>query len=648
MPEPKRQLAAIMFTDIVGYTALMGSDETRALELLREIRGIHKSLITEYHGKLLKEMGDGFLAKFSSVLDAVLCASKIQKRAKDLDGKIRIGIHLGDVTVENEDIFGDGVNIASRLQSIANPGSIFVSDSVYKAIKSNREIESRYLGDVQLKNVSEPVTTYVIAGDGLSLPTPTRIRELTGSNYITSLAVLPFKNLSGDPDQQYFADGMQDALIGELSQISALRVISRTSTLRYRDSIKTVPDIASELGVDGILEATVFRNKNMVRINTQLIKAFPREEHLWSNSYDKEIKDVFTLYNEVVRDITSQLGATLTSFEAKNLETAQELDPKAYEAYLKGLFHWEKLAPADLETSLVYFEQTSKIDPKFAPAYSGMAGVWLGRMQMGLVPPKEAVPRIEDNIRKTLTLDVNIAEAHFWNATLSVWVDWDWVNAQNAFETTIRLNPNHSLARAYYSHLMVILGRTDDALKQIEKSIDLDPFNLLTQSLYGMVLNYARNYDKAIEVLTAILNDDHNHPLALSTLRSTYHNQGDFAKAFKIFKQSYREKGDMEAMNTLQNEYEENGYHAALEKIADLMISRSGSQYDTPWQIGTLYSRAGLNQKAIKYLNEAYAIRDSNMPYLGIDPIFDGLRDDPCFIELLDKMKLDSIAFVEQ
>lgn len=184
-------------------------------------------------------------------------------------------------------------------------------------------------------------------------------------------------------------------------------------------------------------------------------------------------------------------------------------------------------------------------------------------------------------------------------------------------------------------------------LKQIEKSIDLDPFNLLTQSLYGMVLNYARNYDKAIEVLTAILNDDHNHPLALSTLRSTYHNQGDFAKAFKIFKQSYREKGDMEAMNTLQNEYEENGYHAALEKIADLMISRSGSQYDTPWQIGTLYSRAGLNQKAIKYLNEAYAIRDSNMPYLGIDPIFDGLRDDPCFIELLDKMKLNSIAFVE-
>ena len=220
MPEPKRQLAAIMFTDIVGYTALMGSDETRALELLREIRGIHKSLITEYHGKLLKEMGDGFLAKFSSVLDAVLCAIKIQKRAKDLDGKIRIGIHLGDVTVENEDIFGDGVNIASRLQSIANPGSIFVSDSVYKAIKSNREIESRYLGDVQLKNVSEPVTTYVIAGDGLSLPTPTRIRELTGSNRITSLAVLPFKNLSGDPDQQYFADGTQDALSGELYQIS--------------------------------------------------------------------------------------------------------------------------------------------------------------------------------------------------------------------------------------------------------------------------------------------------------------------------------------------------------------------------------------------------------------------------------------------
>lgn len=640
MSSPTRQLAAIMFTDIVGYTTMMGQDESKTIELLRRNRSIHLDLIGKYHGNLLKEMGDGMLAQFDTAVDAVLCARDIQSEAISLSGKIRIGIHLGYVTIENNDVFGNGVNIASRLQSVADPGGIFISEDVFKKIQNIHSIQTDRIGNVLLKNVRDPIQTYAISGGYLPKTSRQRIKSLTGSSIIESMAVLPFQNLSSDSDQQYFVDGMQDALITELSQISSLRVISRTSTLRYRNSLKSITEIGKELGVDAIVEATVFRHKETVRIQVQLIKTIASEEHLWANSYDREVKNVLDIYNNVVTDITSQIGAKLTETESKHLAKANEVNPEAYEEYLKGIFYYEKLKADDFALSLEHFLRSTQHDKNFAPAYSGMAGVWLGRVQMGLISREEALPHVYQNIYKSLDLDINIADAYFWRACLSVWMDWDWDKGYKSFSAAIKLNPNFAIARAYFSHLLIILGKEQEAIGQIDQAMELDPFNELVQSLYGMVLNYARQFERAKNVLVNQLQKNHNHPIVLSTLRTVYHNLGEYDKAYEVFRQSYEEEGEDQMEKILVEGYKNGGYGRALSMVAEAKIREQDAIYRTPWQIATLFTRAGDKSRAVEYLNKAYEIKDPNMPYVQVDPIFDILRDEEGYIDLLRKINL--------
>ena len=621
---------------------MMGKDESMALEMLRESRAIHLSLFKKHGGTCLKEMGDGMLAWFDHAVEAVRCAGEIQMQAsKRLECKIRIGIHLGKVHLENNDVFGNDVNIASRLQSIADPGGIYISDAVFDASKGTTDLQATLIGDVFLKNVVHAVTTYAVKGKGIPLPSSARIKELTGTDEIDSVAVLPFINITGQSDQQYFIDGMQDALISELSQISSLRVISRTSTIKYRDTVKPIPEIAAELGVDALMEASVLREENMVRIDAKLIKAVPTEMQIWSNSYDREIRNVFSMYNEVVKDITSEIGTQLTSVEQGHLESSYEVDPDAYEAYLKGIFHWEKLNKEGLANSLASFERSTELDPRFAPAYSGMAGVWLGRTQMGLVPRDEALPHVYSNIYKSIDLDDSIADSYFWRATLNVWIDWDWQKGLQSFRKAIMNNTNFALGRAYYSHLLIILGQISEAVEEIELAVDLDPFNTLIQSLYGMVLNYSRQYGKATDVLIKLLRDGNSHPIALSTLRSVYHNMGEFDQAYEIFRKSYLEKGDKQAAKTLASGFREGGYRKALNDVAELKMKLSESVYNTPWQIATLFTRAGDKKRAIEFLHRAYEVKDPNIPYVGIDPIFDEISSEPDYLQLLDKLNLN-------
>lgn len=636
----EKKLAAIMFTDIVGYTRMMGEDEKQALKLLRKSRAIHLTNIEKYGGWFIKEMGDGMLAQFDSPLKATLCARDIQLEARSMLCKIRIGIHFGEVTIENDDVFGNGVNIASRLQSVADPGGIFISGKVYEAIEKDCDILFANLGMILLKNVKKPVPTFAIADKDFPKTSRHRKKELIGSDKIDSLAVLPFQNLSGDPEQQFFVDGMHDALITELSHISALRVISRTSTLRFRDAKQPISEIGEALGVDAIVEATVLKHENKVRIQVQLLKTIGAEEHIWANSYDREVKNVLAMYNEVVKDITSQIDAKLTESESEELNRADEVVPDAYEAYLQGMYHWGELSRQGLEKSLDYFSKAATIDPKFAPAYTGMASVWSGRAQMGLINPNEALPKIYKNMYRSLDLDENNSDSYFFRATLNVWIDWDWEQGYKSFKRALQINPNLGIGRAYFSHLLVILGKMDEAITEIELSIQLDPFNILHQSLYGMVLNYTRRYRSAEAILLNILNENNNHPVALSTLRSVYYNLGEFDKSYEIFKRSYIEKGELETAKVLQEGYKNGGYESALVKVAEFKIDGADGSYSTPWQIATLYTRAGIRDKAIVYLNRALEVRDPNMPYLGIDPIFDTLKNEPNYIEILNKMKL--------
>ena len=455
-----------------------------------------------------------------------------------------------------------------------------------------------------------------------------------------SIAVLPLQNLTGDPEQDYFSDGIHEALITDLGRLGGLkRVIARSSVMRFKGTKKPLHEIAQELKVDVLITGAVLRSGNRVRVTAQLIDP-STDAQIWARSYEHDLSDVLSLQNEIVAEVTREVGVKLTPQEETRLASAGKINPQAYEACLKGRFHLYKFTGPDLDSALQYFELALNTDANYALAYVGIASVWAGRQQQGLAPANETTPRVAEALAKALELDSTLAEVHYALAVIRTWVYWDWEGAETEFRMAIDLNPNYPEARAYYSHLLNILGRPKEAMSQIERALDVDPFNSLFQALYGMDLMYARRYDDAIGLLRKTLKTSPNDLVALSTLRSALHMKHLDTEALEVWKQSYAAKDDREAEEALARGFEEGGYSGALRRVAETLAARSKTTYVSPWQIGTLYTRAGMKDKALEWLEKAYIARDQNMPYISVDPIFDGLRDDPRFKDILRRMNL--------
>jgi len=466
-----RQLAAIMFTDIVGYTAMMGKDEQKALDLLHKNRDLQRPLIEGHGGKWVKEMGDGVLAQFRSAYDSIQCALKIQEAVNENgEFQLRIGLHLGDITTENDDAFGDGVNIAARIQAAAEPGSIYISESIREAVKARSEINTAFLGQVTLKNVANPVPIYAIVGEGLPKPKPGKQRASKAHRLaalaivgvlilamsalwfddfftdraapaIQTIAVLPFENLSNDPDQEYFADAMTETLIGSLAKIKALKVISRTSAMSFKNTTKTLPEIARELKADAVVEGSVIREGNRVRITAQLIRA-DQDQHLWAEQYDRDLSNILKLHSEVAQSIASEIEIAVSPQEAALLSNARVVNPEAYEAYLTGQFHLYQLTPDHYQKALEYYLRALDIDPDYSLAHVGISLVWGHRGMWAGYNPLEAAQTAKHYAFKALALDPNISEAHLALAHVYTNYEWKWKRAIAEFEKAIELSPN--------------------------------------------------------------------------------------------------------------------------------------------------------------------------------------------------------------
>jgi TolB-like protein/Tfp pilus assembly protein PilF len=455
-----------------------------------------------------------------------------------------------------------------------------------------------------------------------------------------AVAVLPIENLTGDPGQEYFVDGVTDELIGQLSRIEALRVISRTSVMKYKGLKKPVPEIARELKVKAVVEGAVHRVGDTVRIRLELVEALPEERNLWSDAYDRPMKDVLILYGEMARTIAGKIQVRLAPKEETRLASARQVDPEAYQNYLRGTFYYFKLTRADLESAERSFELALKRDPGYASAYSGIARVWAGRLQQGYVPAAEAAPKAKAAAAKALELDDTLAEVHATLAGIKNWMDWDWPAAEAEYRRAIELNPNFADPRPGYSHLLNILKRPTEAMAQITRALELDPLNTLFQDFYAMDLMYARRYDDAIVLLRTTLGNSPHDLVALSALRTAYHLKGMYPEALEIWKRSYAERNDREAEEALARGYAEAGYQGALRRVAETLVTRSKSVYVPAWQIGTLYTRAEMDKEALEWLEKAWQAHDANMPYIAVDPIFDGLRAAPGFKDLLRRMNL--------
>ena len=448
--------------------------------------------------------------------------------------------------------------------------------------------------------------------DGTAAPFDPPQEVLTSPT--NEIAVLPLENFSGDSGQQFFVDGMHEALIAELSKIGAMKVISRTSTRAYSGSTKSLREIAAELGVTKIVEGSVTRVEDEVRITIQLIDA-RTDTNLWAESFDRNMPDILRLQQEAARAIAAKINVVLTPVEESRLAGAPRVRPAAYDAYLRGMFHWYKLTPEDLQAALQCFDTALATDPDYAPAHSGIAAVWAGIQQMGAERPAVAGPKMKSAVDKALELDPHLSQAHFTAAVYYTWSAWDWDKADTSFRRAIDLNPNFPDAYAYYSHYLNIIGRFDEAENQIRRALDLDPFNPLVRGLYGADLFFWERYDDAMELFQSILNSAPDHWLALQIQRFIYHNAGLFDDALRTTRSLYSTLGNPIVVEALDRGFAEGGYRVAMARAAEALARQAETTFVLPTQIAILFGMADEVDRAVTWIEKAYEVGDPELPY---------------------------------
>ncbi len=565
MTQGQRRLAAIVFTDIVGYGALTQRNESLALDLLSHHNQLLRPIFSKHHGKEIKNMGDSFFLEFSSALSAVQCAVEMQQALRQYNEgadegsalQIRIGIHLGDVEDRDGDIFGDGVNIASRLEAIADPGEIFLSTDVASQVRNKLDQRLIHLGQKSLKNVEGNVDIYRVdlnrkrikptakaslsqkkwqvvgvvtlivmvfvgvwllnifpafndpssqtaanqsTNDGLSTETPDEV-----SLEIESIAVLPFVNLSNDEENEYFSDGLTEELINAIAQIQQLRVISRTSVFSYKGKDIDIKTIGEELNVDVVLEGSVRRSGNTIRVNTQLIRVAD-DSHLWSETFDQEMEDVFSIQEEIAKATVDTLKLQLASEVVSFIEPATT-NFEAYENYLQGRFFWNKRTQEGFEKAIEYFEAAIEIDPDYAKAYAGLADSYSLMVNYDMISADEGFQRAKEAALHALTLDDQLAEAHTSLAYVLMRGDADLAKAEESFQKAIVINPNYATAYQWYANLLYLVGEPEKSLEMSVRALERDPLSpVINASLGGKYLDNFEldeafeRYQKALEL----------------------------------------------------------------------------------------------------------------------------------------------------
>jgi adenylate cyclase len=470
-----RRLAAIMFTDMVGFSRLAQEDESAALRVRQEQQALLRPLFKAHGGREVKSLGDGFLVEFPSAVESVGCAIDIQAGLERRNSGrpeaerllVRIGIHVGDVVPEGGDVVGDAVNVASRIEPLAEPGGILVSAQVLDQVRNKLPTAFEWIGQRLLKNIETPVGLYrVTQPSAESAPPPT-------AESPNRIAVLPFANLSPDPQDEFFADGLTEELITELSRIRILRVISRTSVMRYKGASKGAADIARELRVKSIVEGSVRRVGNRIRISAQLIDG-PSEEHLWAATFDRELTDVFAVQSEIARQVAATLNLGLPSTPAAVRSPTASLD--AYKAYVVGRALWNRRAPELVRAALRQFDEALRLDPTFALAYSGVADCYSILINLGQLRWAEFSGQARTAARRAIELDDSSAEGHA-SLGLALMNDLEWSGSERELRRAVELNPAYAAPRLWIYLLLMDEGRDDEAVRELHLAEDADPLS---------------------------------------------------------------------------------------------------------------------------------------------------------------------------
>jgi len=464
-----------------------------------------------------------------------------------------------------------------------------------------------------------------------------RVLGRFGGPAIESLVVLPLSNLSGDPEEEYLADGMTEALIGELSKLEGLSVVSRTSAMQYKEANKPLPEIVAELGVDGVIEGGVFREGNLVRASINLIDG-ATDTTLWAQSFERESEGILALHSDMARAIADGVQLTLSPQEEALLASARPIDPEAYEAYLKGRMHWYRQTPQDVDRALQYFQFAEEKDPGFALAYLGMGYVWTYYASVGLLPPGEMREKVVEVLQKAREIDPTLAETYESEADFQFYYDWDWYGAERSYKRAIEMKPNSADMRLYYWEFLSAMKRPTEAQTQIERCLELDPFNAYVQMAYGMFLLSTRRFDDAIDQFRSVLDTEMDFGPAELGLWQAYHHTGRYDQAVGSITEYFSKWDDDEMAEVVREAYEEAGYEEAMRRAGEKLVERSETFYVLGTQVASFFAYAGENDRAVEWLQNAFTERETGLVKLQVDPDWDTLRDDPRFQAIVRQM----------
>jgi adenylate cyclase len=581
LSQEQRKLAAIVFTDIVGFTALSQRDEARALRLLEKHNELFRSYLASYHGREIKTMGDGFLLEFESALDATRYAIEVQKKLHEytltVDNEdrisVRIGIHVGDVVYRGADVLGDAVNISSRIQSFADPNGICITEPVFIQVRNKIPNPLPKLSEQKLKNVEVPMNLYqVILGWEATSTAPVQIQPLK-----TRIAVLPFENISPDPNDSYFADGLTEELITVLSQIKELRVIAKTSVSRFKGTNKGVSQIGSELRVGSILEGSVRKSANKVRVTVQLIDV-ASEEHVWVSQYDRDLNDIFLIQSDIAKNVSDELRVTLAPSEQKRVERKETENAIAHETYLKGRTLLRDRTEQGMRSAREQFELAIKYDPNYARAHAGLADVWDLLGEYRFAPSSECREKAEDFRKSALDLDPDLPEARASLAASYV-SDYRYAEATEEFKHAITLNPSYAMAHCWYADCLRDQGRFEDALFEVSRAEELDPLSPVISYVASDMYLSQGDDEEVLKRARKIQEIDPESPFAIRALADFYLVKPDYTQALTCYRKMKQLSGNrgenidsyigyvyavtnrhqeaIDILNTLQNNYPE-------------------------------------------------------------------------------------------
>jgi len=655
----ERKLAAIMFTDIVGYAAQTQADESRSLEILSRHNRLLRPFFSRFHGREVKTIGDSFLVEFDSALNAVKCAIEIQRFLHDYnvsskdDWKItlRIGIHLGDVVRFGDDILGDAVNIASRVQPLADPEGVCISEQVYYQVFNKLDYSIERLENPELKNVRFQVNIYKVV-----MPWETKSNDgqresllLTQQQQLDPrrIAVLPFANLSPDAQDEFFADGLTEELIDRLCQVKGLEVIARTSAMNYKKEKKSALQIGRELRAGALVEGSIRRAGNRIRVTAQLINS-NTEAHLWSSRYDRELQDIFAVQTDIAEQVASALEVRLLPSETKIIKQKPTENIEAYTLYLRGRFLWNRRSIADVHEALKLFQQAAEKDPKYARAFTGMADCYSILVDRGALALAEGIRKSKEASMRALELDDSLPEAHA-SLGLALENESEYDRAEQEFKRAIELNPGYASAYNWYSILLASEGKWADAQRMISMAEEADPLSaaILTNSGYDAWFN--GNDAKAIEKWTRALEVDPNFAFARFCIASYYIKknlrQEALAELNEVVVRSSSSSSSSSPKSGGESNYEKGmlaflyGILGEKDQARVRLESLLAQPNVQPGYLALAYAGVGDIDKFFEYLNRG---RPVNPAMLRSYPLFESIRRDPRYHEFMAKLKLKS------